>query len=300
MRLVGISLFLGALLVGVAVPVAAVEAIRYEIYQVRSGDTLENIAARFGVDAAQLRRLNGLSQETPVMPGQSLAVVLPAEPDADQPGQQTTSDGGTGTAQPQELAPRFAVTTGPCQITKERGGGAVLYELDRGARIVVKCEQGDYWGVVMQDGSIGWIAKPALQMTAEGVAPDRLEAMLQGGRSDIVGYAVRFLGMPYRYGGRLPDNVDCSLFVQTVFAANGIKLPRTAHAQAEVGQALSWSELQPGDRLLFANRSGHINHTAIYMGDWRFIHASSYDGCVTVDSLTNPHYWSSFAGARRP
>jgi cell wall-associated NlpC family hydrolase len=152
----------------------------------------------------------------------------------------------------------------------------------------------------MQDGSIGWIAKPALQMTAEGVAPDRLEAMLQGGRSDIVGYAVRFLGMPYRYGGRLPDNVDCSLFVQTVFAANGIKLPRTAHAQAEVGQPVSWSELQPGDRLLFANRSGHINHTAIYMGDWRFIHASSYDGCVTVDSLTNPHYWSSFAGARRP
>jgi murein DD-endopeptidase MepM/ murein hydrolase activator NlpD len=297
MRVVGISLLLGAVLVSLAASAPAAETIRYEIYQVRSGDTVENIAARFGVDAGRLRRLNGLSEETAVTPGQSLAVVLPADPEADQ---QTAASAGDGSAQPQELAPRFAVTTGPCQITKECGGGAVLYELDKGARIVVKCEEGDYWGVVMQDGSIGWIAKPALQMTAEGLAPDRLEAMLQGGRGDIVEYATRYLGMPYRYGGRLPDNVDCSLFVQTVFAANGIKLPRTAHAQAEVGQPVSWNQLQPGDRLLFANRSGYINHTGIYMGGWRFIHASSYDGCVAVDSLTNPHYWASFAGARRP
>ena len=48
----------------------------YEIYQVRSGDTIENIAARYGVTPGSIRRVNGLSASSQLAPGQSLAVVM--------------------------------------------------------------------------------------------------------------------------------------------------------------------------------------------------------------------------------
>jgi cell wall-associated NlpC family hydrolase len=62
---------------------------------------------------------------------------------------------------------------------------------------------------------------------------------------------------------------------------------------------VNYSELMPGDRLYFISRSGRINHAALYIGDGMFIHASSRRGCVGIDSLSDPFYWSRFIGARR-
>ena len=92
--------------------------------------------------------------------------------------------------------------------------------------------------------------------------------------------------------------MDCSLFVQTVFGRYGVHLPRTAAEQCEVGQPVSTANLQAGDRLYFINRAGRINHTAIYMGNTQFIHASSNRGCVAIDSLTEPYYAAALLFAR--
>jgi len=151
----------------------------------------------------------------------------------------------------------------------------------------------------MADGSTGWIAKPALQLTDQTITPDQLDLMLQGARPDVVQEAFRYLGTPYRYGGRLPYDVDCSLLVQTAFTARGIPLPRTAAAQFEVGQRVGYAGLLPGDRLYFVSSSGRINHAGIYIGDGRFIHASSRRRCVAVDHLGDPRYWGRFIGACR-
>jgi cell wall-associated NlpC family hydrolase len=123
--------------------------------------------------------------------------------------------------------------------------------------------------------------------------------MLQGGRPDVVQEAMRYLGTPYRYGGRLPYDVDCSLLVQAAFGARGARLPRTAAEQFEVGQAVNYTELLPGDRLYFVSTSGRINHTGIYIGSGRFVHASSRKRCVAIDALGDRLYWSRFVGARR-
>jgi hypothetical protein len=259
------------------------------------GDTVDNVAARFGISAGQIRRLNGLSATTRLQPGQSLALVLPkGRTEAQAP------PGAPGSAR--QFEPRYArvVVASPIIVAPSASSpGQILYQPAVHDRLVVSAEQGEYWGVVMIDGSTGWIAKSAAEMTDESVPPADLEILLAGGRPDIVKQAFDYLGTPYRYGGRLPLSVDCSLLVQTVFARRGINLPRTAAAQYDCGQAVNYADMLPGDRVYFVGKSGRINHTGIYIGGGKFIHASARRGRVTVDSLLDRLYWTRFLGARR-
>jgi LysM repeat protein len=266
----------------------------YEIYQVRSGDTVENIAARFGVSADRIRQFNNLT-EAELTKGQSLAIPLPGK-----------SGVRKGATPPEPalnlLEPCYAVVTSASAILSVPGdtpGGEVLYEPQLGTQLIVNAERGDYWGIVMVDGSAGWVPKSSLQMTDRKIPPEKLEMMLAGGRPDIVQEARRYLGTAYRYGGSLPYDVDCSLLVQTVYASRGIKLPRTAAQQFEVGRAVHYTEMLPGDRVYFVSRSGRINHTGIYIGNGLFIHASSRRSCVGIDALYDRMYWARFIGARR-
>jgi LysM repeat protein len=266
----------------------------YEIYQVQAGDTVENIAARFGVRASSIRQFNDLGGEG-VTEGEAIAIPLSARPAPKRP----TAKQGLAL---NLIEPRYAVVTHACAITLEPGvsqSAEILYEPRVGSQLIINAEQGDSLGVVMIDGSAGWVSRSCVQLTERMIPAAQLEEMLKGGRPDVVQEAMRYLGTPYRYGGRLPYDTDCSLLVQAAFGARGIRLPRTAAEQFTVGHSVSYTELLPGDRLYFVSKSGRINHTGIYLGSGRFVHASSRRKCVTVDSLSDPVYWSRFIGARR-
>jgi len=104
----------------------------------------------------------------------------------------------------------------------------------------------------------------------------------------VLGTAEDYLGVPYRHGGTSPNSgFDCSGFVQYVFAKQGVRLPRTARQQAQVGTALpaDWRSLAPGDLVMFED-NGRISHVAIYAGRNRIIHSSSSGGGVRYDDLT--------------
>lgn len=114
----------------------------------------------------------------------------------------------------------------------------------------------------------------------------------------IVSNSMQYIGVPYVFGGTTPGGFDCSGYVRYVFANAGIYLPRTADAQYEVGTPVSSSNLQAGDLVYFSTYEPGPSHVGIYLGDGRFIHASSSRG-VTVDSLWG-YYWSDcYIGARR-
>ncbi|MFL5574961.1 MAG: C40 family peptidase [Gemmatimonadaceae bacterium] len=102
--------------------------------------------------------------------------------------------------------------------------------------------------------------------------------------------ADRYVGTPYKYGGTTPGGFDCSGFVQYVFRAQGVTLPRTSRQQAGAGDRVSADvrSLRPGDLMLFdaSGSDGTIDHVAIYAGDHRMIHASSSGGGVRYDDLT--------------
>jgi len=104
----------------------------------------------------------------------------------------------------------------------------------------------------------------------------------------IVKTAMKYLGKPYRYGATGPNSFDCSGFVYAVYKEVGIPIPRTSLAQSKIkGKKLSINELKAGDLLSFdTSLKGHINHSGIYIGDHKFIHASSGKAySVTISSL---------------
>ncbi|MBC5824632.1 MAG: C40 family peptidase [Candidatus Eremiobacteraeota bacterium] len=110
--------------------------------------------------------------------------------------------------------------------------------------------------------------------------------------------ALRYIGVPYAWGGTSLAGVDCSGFVQTVFYQHGIFLPRTADAQFSVGTRVASSSLRSGDLVFFETYTAGASHVGIYLGQGRFVHASSSSG-VRVDRLSEGYYASRFIGGRR-
>ena len=110
----------------------------------------------------------------------------------------------------------------------------------------------------------------------------------------VVGIAMRYLGVPYVWGGSTPRGFDCSGFVAYVFAQIGVSLPHSSYAMFGMGTPVSIGELQPGDLVFFTGAS----HMGIYIGGGQFIHSPHTGDVVKISSLSG-YYSSNFAGGRR-
>lgn len=118
--------------------------------------------------------------------------------------------------------------------------------------------------------------------------------------SQIVDYAKQFLGVPYVYGGNGPKSFDCSGFTSYVYRHFGYTLNRTASTQLSNGTSVSKSELQPGDLVFFRyNTSYPASHVGIYIGEGKFIHASTNKYKVQIDQLLTGHYANVYIAGRR-
>lgn len=118
----------------------------------------------------------------------------------------------------------------------------------------------------------------------------------------LIAFAKSLLGIPYVYGGMSPAGFDCSGFTSYVFGAFGIKLERVSTDQAKQGMEISKENLKPGDLVFFDTNGGNsdINHAGIFIGDGKFIHASSGTSyCVIISDLTTGYYTGNFMTARR-
>ncbi|NKZ92296.1 lytic transglycosylase [Rhodococcus hoagii] len=106
----------------------------------------------------------------------------------------------------------------------------------------------------------------------------------------IVQLAMRYLGLPYVWGGGnisgpTAGGFDCSgLTSYAIFAASGGKvvLPRTSETQWGVGTEIPMAAAQPGD-LVFGNwQAGGPGHVGIYMGNGMMVHAPTFGDVVKV------------------
>jgi len=118
--------------------------------------------------------------------------------------------------------------------------------------------------------------------------PDRYSA--------AVGIAMKYLGVPYVWGGASPSGFDCSGLVMYVYAQLGVSLPHYTVSQYSYPNAVhpSRSELQPGDLVFFDG----LGHVGIYIGNNEFIHAPHTGAVVSIDSLTG-WYSDYYYGATR-
>jgi len=116
----------------------------------------------------------------------------------------------------------------------------------------------------------------------------------------LVKYAKLFVGTPYQWGGtNLSTGVDCSGFVQDIFAKFHIELPRTSSEQFNVGKPVPLADIKPGDLLFFQTYAGtYPSHVGIYIGDNKFISALNQNTGVVISPLDG-YFLNRFVGARR-
>ena len=123
---------------------------------------------------------------------------------------------------------------------------------------------------------------------------------------DILDYAFKFRGVPYRRGASSPRGFDCSGFTSYVFKHFGISLDRSSHGQIYDGRRVNRSELQPGDLVFFNGRAvgSRIGHVGIVTevdktgnGSFKFIHAASRG--ITESHSSEAYYARRYMGACR-
>jgi len=136
----------------------------------------------------------------------------------------------------------------------------------------------------------------ALQQTAIGASASVGSASVAppSQYTGVVGIAMRYLGVPYVWGGSSPSGFDCSGLVAYVYAQVGVSLPHYTGAQWNVGVPVSRSDLQPGDLVFFDG----LGHVGIYIGGNAFIHAPHTGDVVKISSISG-WYADTYVGARR-
>jgi len=157
--------------------------------------------------------------------------------------------------------------------------------------VVAEPEDQHWIEVRLPDDRAGWIQTGDV---AFDVKPLTIPEMLALSR--------RFLGLPYTWGGTSSFGYDCSGFVQMLERRRGVNLPRDAQPQADWSGVtpVERNDLAPGDLLFFGSSAKHITHTGMYLGDGKFIDATTHETpMVRIDDLNDAHWTKLLVAARR-
>jgi cell wall-associated NlpC family hydrolase len=121
---------------------------------------------------------------------------------------------------------------------------------------------------------------------ATSKAPEYSSTPASATQSAIVQDAKRYLGTPYVFGSTDPSiGLDCSAFVQRVFADYGIEIPRLVRDQRYVGEEIASIDLaQPGDIFVYG-WSPDTYHVVLYIGDDKVIHSPQPGEFVKISHI---------------
>jgi len=169
--------------------------------------------------------------------------------------------------------------------------------------------------VRLPDGRRGWAQRADMRAAdgeaaaagaaADGAAADGAAAdgaRRAGRAAAIAATALRFVGLPYLWGGTTPFGLDCSGFVQLAHRVHGVLLPRDADLQFGDRRLrpVPRPRLRAGDLVFFGPRAGAITHVGIALGPRAFVNATTHGvPVVRIDRLDDAWWRGLYRGARR-
>jgi hypothetical protein len=167
------------------------------------------------------------------------------------------------------------------------------------ALVEVLEDHSEWKRVRLPDGRLGWVQSGDLE-EAPPLRPRKAPPLLDG--AAVAATALRFLGLPYLWGGTTPFGLDCSGLVQLVYRLHGHILPRDADLQyADPSlRAVERAALLSGDLVFFGPDERSITHVGIALDRDEFVSATTFRSpTVRVDRLDDPYWERLYRGARR-
>jgi cell wall-associated NlpC family hydrolase len=143
----------------------------------------------------------------------------------------------------------------------------------------------------LPDDRSGWVQRGDVSL-----APPKLSI------AEMIELSRKFIGLPYTWGGTSSCGYDCSGFTQMLCRRRGVLLPRDAGPQAQWSglEPVKRAELRPGDLLYFGRSADHITHTGLYIGDGKFINATTWQKpMVQICDLGDAHWSGLLVACRR-
>jgi gamma-D-glutamyl-L-lysine dipeptidyl-peptidase len=117
-------------------------------------------------------------------------------------------------------------------------------------------------------------------------------------RQAVVGFARRFLGLAYLWGGTSPYGFDCSGLVHYCYRQAGVVVPRDAHAQQAAATPVALGTERPGDLYFFAENAGPATHVGFVTAQSSMLHAPE-SGRRIEDAPLTPDRAAALVGAGR-
>lgn len=264
-------------------------------YLVVKGDNDWTIAAKLGCKPSELRSANPGIDWNNLQLGTKLVIPTVAKA-APAPSGKTTA--GAEHGKRMAIAKTdVSVRTGPSTDHRRRT------LVQKGVVATVIGKSGDWYQLRFSTGLEGWVRGDMLKgatATPPAAKKTTTPPMSAAASKTLLDTAKSLMGIRYRWGGMSRSGFDCSGFTTYVFGKHGIKIPRTSITQSKHGAFVARADLAPGDLVFFkTTRRDRVSHVGIYIGDNKFIHASSGGNAVRIDSLGSRYYNSRYAGARR-
>ena len=304
-------------------------------YAVKAGDCLSLIARKFDISVATLCDLNGIKKDGILKVGQKLRVPSRSEPERDvRPAEKLApivveeAEEYSGDPLPPLTVPAVNSPAGEAM----RGDGSVFDFTSRqdefsisgyfdGKHTYYRIEAGDCISALAETFDLtsdeickasnltdvdyiiqGQIIKLPGKHDVSVLRKSKDKPASSGGKK-LVQECVDHLGLDYRYGSEdLSRGVDCSGLVWAIVKRDyGISLPRSAKdlSATDYGIPVSYDALKEGDLLFFHTTRPGISHVGVYMGNGKFVHASSARGHVAIDRVDKGYYKERFIKALR-
>ncbi len=306
------SIVILGLLAGCVLPAAAdpPAATPYRYYAVKTGDTVEMVARRNAVTVDQILELNPALKVDPCLEFRTFVFVpIPtrAKPRPRVAAPQAAPAVAANAAKAPAAAPEPVKPGSSTELSDEEV--EALYEevVSRHAAhvpAVIQPQLPSHQNVFIDASGRAMsvpCAPPPKKAAPEPETPGRRSLSSRRGlkTQEILRSSLKLLSVPYVWGGEDRSGVDCSGFVQLVFGWNGVRLPRTADLQYEVGRAIAAGKEQPGDLVFFETYCPGASHVGIFLGHRQFVHASSTAGVVTISNLDEARFQACYLGAKR-